>query len=527
MSRELRLPFELDTFIGRPGPLTMVVRGPPGSGKTTLALAMLEAFYGQKMFVTGRRSKPGILADFPWLGSVEGHGIEVVDAVIVGEAGDSDAPVRSPASGLSEDSALTSVIDSLPPPFRKAWGRRGSAERDLARDFAWMPKGMRSALLHATSGDRAMIVVDSWDAFIDECLDLTPSGTGTRLNREELERTALRLIARGAAHLVLVLERSEATQLDYLVDGIIRTTHEIHDAHPERWISMPKLRGIRIENESYPYTLEGGKFKCISPEPVDFDHPVVFVEPDPAPVPGTVWPGSQSFAEAFGRLREGELTTIELDSRVSDWGVETITFPMMASVVALGGRVLYEPAPAQRLVDLWSTFASQFSPVQFQRLVRIIAPGATLPESNPLRPCLLTVPRTIGAASVGAPVQTPVPQAREFVTTASAEGVVNLALISGDSLRLITGLTGAEDTPESLALTLKSYMVGSPTHVIFVGRTGDPLLEGVRRLTSIQLTLRNRLGRTFVYGERPVSPTYSLSPRMKDEQRAYGLLRLV
>ncbi len=527
MSRELRLPLELDSFIARPGPLTMIVRGPPGSGKTTLALAMLEGFYGRKIFVTGRRDKAGVLADFPWLGSVEGHAIEVVDAVVNEEPPTSGPEDPSADPEARDESTLSSVIEALPPPFRRAWGRRGNPDRDLVRDFAWMPKGLRTALSHALSGQRAMIVVDSWDAFVEECLDLAPAGTGARMTREEVERGALRLISKGNAHLVLVLERGEGSQLDYLVDGIIRTSHEVRETHPERWISLPKLRGVRIENESYPYTLDGGRFKCISPHPLQFSHSTVYAEPDPEPLPGTIWPGSRSFAEAFGRLRGGELSVIESDDEIPDSGIETLIFPIIASVLQEGGRVLYEPPPAHRLDDLWEAFRTKFTPEQFQQLFRILAPGATLPDGHPLRGCLMSVPRAPEGGLGGIPMNSQTPKAREFITTVPPSGATNISIFAADNLRLVAGLSGTPYTPEGLAVIAKTYVVGSPAHLIFLVRTGDPLLEGIRTMATVRLLLTNRVGRMFVYGQRPVTPAYSLAPRHEGEERAYSLLRLV
>jgi KaiC/GvpD/RAD55 family RecA-like ATPase len=527
MSRELRLPLELDSFIARPGPLTMVVRGPPGSGKTTLALAMLEAFYGRKIFVTGRRDKAGVLADFPWLGSVDGHAIEVVDAVVNEETGREEAVEEAGEQAVQDEAALSTVIEALPPPFRKAWGRRGSPVRDLVRDFAWMPKGLRGALAHALSGQRAMIVIDSWDAFVEECLDLAPAGTGSRMSREEIERGALRLISKGSAHLVLILEREQESQLDYLVDGIVRTSHEVRDTHPERWISLPKLRGVRIDSETYPYTLEGGRFKCVSAQPPQFRHPAVFAEPDPEPLPGTVWPGSRSFAEAFGRLRGGELSIIESDDEIADSGVETLIFPIIASVLREGGRVLYEPPPAHRLDDLWEAFRNIVTPGQVQELIRIVAPGATLPEGHPLRSCLLSVPRAPEGPMSKIPMNSQTPKARDFITTVPASGATNVSIFAADNLRLVAGLSGTPYTPESLTVIAKTYVVGSPAHLVFLVRTGDPLLEGIRTMATVRLLLRNRVGRMFIYGQRPVTPAYSLAPRHEGEERAYSLLRLV
>ncbi|HEV2165982.1 MAG TPA: hypothetical protein VGS23_03230, partial [Thermoplasmata archaeon] len=316
-------------------------------------------------------------------------------------------------------------------------------------------------------------------------------------------------------------------QLDYLVDGILTTSHEIQETHPERWIEMPKLRGVRIENESYPYTLEGGKFMCISPERREFVHPEVFVEPDPEPAEEAIWPGSKAFVEAFDRLRIGALTAIETDDHVTDAAIELLLFPMIASVLAGGGRVLYIPAPAQRLGELWSSLQGLLQPAQAQAQLRIVAPGATLPDAHPLLPCLMNVPRPTSDGP-GAPIHSQIPKGREFVITpAGPNGSRNLAVVATDGLRLISNYSGSPYLPEALPVMIRSYDVGARPHIVFVARSTDPLVSGLRMIASLQISLRNRNGRTFASGLKPLTPAYSLTPRSPSQERAYGLLRIV
>ena len=280
---------------------------------------------------------------------------------------------------------------------------------------------MRRALAHSVSDQRVMIVVDSWDAFVEECIDLLPSSAGMHLNRDELERMALRLVSRGTAHLVLVLERPQPSQLDYLVDGIISTTHDVEDTHPERWVMMPKLRGVRIENESYPYTLEGGKFKCIAPETKEFMHIDAFAEPDPGPLPRRSGPVSSAFADAFGRLPLGSLVTIETDDHITDASFETLAFPMMASVLRGGGRVLYTPAPSQRLTEFWNAFGGCFTPDQLRGSGPDHCPGGHARRGAPVAP-LPAQRAPVAVWTVWVAIRAQLPKAREFATSPGRSG---------------------------------------------------------------------------------------------------------
>ena len=96
-----------------------------------------------------------------------------------------------------------------------------------------------------------------------------------------------------------------------------------------------------------------------------------------------------------------------------------------------------------------------------------------------------------------------------------------------DGLRLIANYSGEPDTPGTLPVMVRWYGVGERPPIVFISRSSDPLLSGVRMLATIQVSLRNRNGRTFVHGLKPMTPSYSLFPRNPHEERAYSLLRIV
>jgi KaiC/GvpD/RAD55 family RecA-like ATPase len=67
--------------------------------------------------------------------------------------------------------------------------------------------------------------------------------------------------------LILVSEKfgSSPTTLDYMVDGVVTLSRLTMDHRNARELELEKLRGVRINQPRYPFTLEGGRFQYIEP----------------------------------------------------------------------------------------------------------------------------------------------------------------------------------------------------------------------------------------------------------------------
>lgn len=85
MGASLHLPIELTQFLGRPAPQTLLIRGAPGTGRTMLALELLDAFPGRRIYVTSRVGRSDLDLDFPTLlRSTHDGPITVVDLTAEG-----------------------------------------------------------------------------------------------------------------------------------------------------------------------------------------------------------------------------------------------------------------------------------------------------------------------------------------------------------------------------------------------------------------------------------------------------------
>lgn len=214
-----RIPDELNNFI-KTGH-TLLIKGNAGTGKTTLALEILQCHESIDLVYFSTRTPPNILYEhYPWL----------KNKIVLG-----------------------------PDELQFLETRQESPERLL--------NILRDQLLKM---ERSFVVVDTWDALAAE------------MDYKEKLRTAKAIIMTtyGTNGRTILLEETEETSfLDFLVDGVVCLTSmdvygeseegRVHEDRLERRsireIELKKFRGIKISNKRYLFSLEGGRFRSFPP----------------------------------------------------------------------------------------------------------------------------------------------------------------------------------------------------------------------------------------------------------------------
>lgn len=498
MSAVVPLPQEVVHFLQRPPPETMLVRGLAGTGKTTFALTLLTAFPGRRIYVTSRVSRGELARDYPWLGSNGNSSITVIDASA------RTGSLRETARALQNIKSY--LVDGDP-----------SAEGASL----WMPAPLQEAWALSRPDQPTMVVIDSWDALVERYLGV-PSPLSEGLpDRAEMERLVLDQLSRGPVHTVLVLEREAPSQLDYLVNGVLSTGRISVEDRAERWLYLHKLRGVRLDNGSYPFTLENARFQCITPIQPDFRPRLEPPEPEPDPQPGFLWPGSADFATNFGRLSLGHISLFETESGVPDAAIRLVFSPIVARVIQAGGRVFHVLAPQISPQDVWELYRPLIPETTFRHQVRIQSPGPLDGrEGSELAGVLLPMPQAEDSSS-----HSRTPEALRFLREGARTGAPNLSIVWVAGLNALGAITGSPYRPETLPAIALEYAAGTNIHEIFIGTSGDPLVESVRSMATTRLRFRSRSGRIFVYGTQPMTPPFVLTEG--DGQRTYSLLRVV
>ncbi len=182
MSHTQRLPAELREFLRLPGPQSLLIRGPPGSGKTTLCLALLEAAAGYRILLTSRVSQTELQRGFPWLGENGTFQLQIVDTSAM------ETNLREVARVLTQPDVVIASTHA--------------ESRDLM-EFLWLPSPVQEAWSRLPVDAPSILVIDSWDALIEQYLGGAGPHTDELPDRGEVERILLRRLAKGRSHVVI------------------------------------------------------------------------------------------------------------------------------------------------------------------------------------------------------------------------------------------------------------------------------------------------------------------------------------
>lgn len=477
------LPAEVLGFLAQSHAQSLLIRGPSGSGKTTFALNALTHFPGRRVFATCWVDQDRVRSFFPWIDD-DRYRIEVVDV------------------NPTED--VRWVAQALTLLRLRGRGPVGSGVSIQDR-WAWLPPKLQELWRSLHPDQPTLVAIDSWDSLVETYLGPPASSTERLPDRAEIERILVRSMGLVNAHIMLVVERNHDSQLDYLVDGIVNMDTAMQDGRQERWIRIHKLRGIRVDEAEYPFTLDGGEFETLIPLSEARRDRALPAEPDPGPIPGYLWPGATDFAEAFGRLPIGQMSLVEIDEGVSSAGLHSVLVPMVDSVVQSGGRVLLSLPPIMRVDEFWKTLHSRFDSSPFDQTVRILVTGPNAQVSEEVRGAVIPIPNGGGG---GASMM--FRETLDFVKQPPPAGPGNGAFHWHTGLRMLVQATGMDYNTDSAPRVAQQYLAEAPVHLMILGQRGDHVFSSLSEMSAIHIRFRDRSGRIFLCGVRPRTQSFAL-----------------
>ncbi|MDG6908459.1 MAG: hypothetical protein JRN20_22035 [Nitrososphaerota archaeon] len=273
------------------GGRSVLIRGDPGTGKTSLVLQLLD--YHSKngfksVYMSTRLSAKTLKSHQPWVEVVQGK------------------------------------YGTVPRLDEQQIGFQDSRRMDGVRAIA----GLRQYLEQVTN---PFVVLDSWEGLFFE---------SHTLGVEEISK----LVEDYEARFVVVTERREQTDLDYLLDGVVVLRRKFHDGRTIREIELKKLRGVSIMQSRFLFTLQSGHFRYLPP----FQANLQFIntevgEPIPNKKDDIFSSGSSDLDAITGGLRAGSFNLVELQNDVPLPVKDLVLRTIFSNFINNGHSVLYVP----------------------------------------------------------------------------------------------------------------------------------------------------------------------------------------
>ena len=283
---------------------TLLIKGMPGTGKTTLALEIMSSLCEERngVYISTRVDPRRLYATNPW-----------VEEVLM------------PRNVVN--ATQTKLLESL----RKAGKELSSyyAVLDFFRVFFEETEDM----------DNPMIIIDSWDAVLNYTSHLIGS------SQHSFEQNICEFARDLDTHLIFVSEFASVMPLDYIVDGVVTMEQFNLPGHTEgnmrtryfRQIKLEKLRGVQINQKNYTVTLHNGRFRFFEPYREQKDARIVsdgIRVPDPSE--DRISTGIPDLDIVTGGLKYGSCNVLEIDHGVGKRYYQILT--ALASNAIKNGR---------------------------------------------------------------------------------------------------------------------------------------------------------------------------------------------
>ncbi len=501
-------PKEIIRFLASPGGHSLILRGMAGTGKTTLALQMIEelAQVQQSYYMSTRVSDHSLFNQFPWLMDKVKEGEILKARKKLRKKADSETQVEQILLGLAaiKGELKGEKVKAPRGELLKLEGNIESGELETTPAEAtgeaeitvtvgsMMPEiEMAYDVVDKALPDRTLIIIDSIDALAEK-YGVLPSRLINALQKDLVEGCG--------TNVVYVLEMPDPL-LDYLGDGVLYLTLDSSTGRRIREMDLLKLRGCEIRQPKYVYTLLGGRVRTFEysryskPEdPKPFD-PIAAIDDKHMST------GNTDLDEMLeGGLRKGTIALIELSPGVPVVSSAQIENAIICNSASQGHGVSWMPTKKTGAETAREELLGFLTPEIFDKNIRILEPHAAS-ES----------PKDYTMTLEGGDVRVDIKwQDVQYAMKDTKQPY--LSVIGFDSLESIYG-------PEVLD-GLMDYLTSLLNNDGILVATVTPSVRSTNRLADLAHThirIDKTSGVTMVRGDEPYTAPYAMvSPESRD-----------
>ncbi|MHA1542353.1 MAG: RAD55 family ATPase [Candidatus Hodarchaeales archaeon] len=294
------LPDEFSSFVNTDKSYSLLIKGLPGTGKSSLALEIV-AKMPNAFFISTRIDPEAIMDDFNWLDEIINQNREFpffIDTTL---------------SGKVSNNKLIQTID-----------------------YETIPEFVQQVFSLGSEQSTRVFVIDSWNAVT------------RNLSEKQVHHWESAIVQRLQGKndkIIFVVEGVEDSNLDWMVDGIAVLSKRINVsphgvARRIRELSFPKMRGRQILNETYLMTLADGRIKTFTPFKYRFPAIILKSRLIADPNDTHISTGSIGFDNLLdGGFKKGSYNLFEVSTIVGD-GLDIFLFPLITNHLLNGRAVI-------------------------------------------------------------------------------------------------------------------------------------------------------------------------------------------
>ena len=392
-----KMPQVLLDFMRAPGGHSLMIKGDAGTGKTTLALQMIEELSEEQpdYYLSTRVSDEALFRQFPWARD-RAKRDNILKAGKTFLRRNKEAPLLAESPGGQQltiaaakdllkalnhqDNSLTVVRSEL----QKLEGQVEAGEvggdeeggftgeiteDEITLDLGIMLPELEVAydLAESNLPNKTLMVVDSIDALSERY------GIGSARIINTLQKD---LVENSGTNIVYTLEESGKTALDYLGDGVIQMVSQDRGGRRVRQMIIEKLRGVPVEQWKYYLTLTGGRMSVFEPTWVKIPEDMARHEVIPDPNGRTVSSGNAYLDKYIGGFPKGSLALLEFDLDVHQDVVRCLELEVVSDFLEKGRGVVWLPMYATDYTLIDDQMRMLVDPDALSKHFRILDPDA-------------------------------------------------------------------------------------------------------------------------------------------------------
>jgi len=258
-TKKLFIPNDFGEFFNKYGGHSLIIRGGPGTGKTTFALQLLEEIVDpeKSFYLSTRVSDEALFTQFSWLKGEEMRRRILSSSRLFLDALYQKQEKTKKRKKKDEEKEIERVAKAKE--FLRTIGKVETTKVDRSRFNELIQDRKMPEIeflydkIEKILPEKALVVIDSVEG-VTQKYNVDAPVLISALQKD--------LVENSNTNIVMTIEGKIGTDVEYLVDGVISLGMGEIEGRRFRGLHLVKLRATQIHQPYYLVTLQGGRFRC-------------------------------------------------------------------------------------------------------------------------------------------------------------------------------------------------------------------------------------------------------------------------